>query len=110
MGGVDMSRIVPVSTPRLCPRVVPLHTALVCMLLAVACSDNETLTEPRVARPAAAVADRGENSDLFSAPRFDVNVSFVGPVRLGSPMQIAVDVKANLATPQAELRVTLPEV
>jgi len=80
------------------------------MLLAVACSDNETLTEPRVARPAAAVADRGENSDLFSAPRFDVNVSFVGPVRLGSPMQIAVDVKANLATPQAELRVTLPEV
>src|SRR5688572_29265565 len=79
------------------------------IMASTACGDRE-LTGLAMTDGTMLHADLSEVSDFQAVDRFTVSLRTDGSYRPGSPIQIVVDVVANLRTSDAELRVTLPEV
>lgn len=83
--------------------------AILSILAAAGCHDDDTLIGPSASRLEAPDQLRPTVEFVFFR-RFDLDVGVVGPVRPGSPIEIMTSVRANLPTPDAELKIVLPEV
>ena len=82
--------------------------------LVTACNDSTPTplgySGPATRLSAAVAPSASRGADVDFRDRFDIDVEVHGSLKPGHPIQLSVTGRANYATVDAEIRLTLPEV